>query len=131
MWKRILPLAFALCAIAAGAGCESIVGIEDRTYDLGKDGAVGPSQQCVDYCDAVMENCKGEFAVYSGMDTCLGVCSQLPPGDSIEPGSGNTVACRAAQAVLAGSTDEPEDHCPRAGPGGAGQCGSDCESYCI
>lgn len=131
MSKRILALAFALCAVAAVVGCESIAGIEDRTYDLGKDASVGPSQQCVDYCNTVMQNCTGTFALYSGMDTCLGVCARLPPGDPIEPGSGNTIACRAAQAVLARSTNEPAVHCPRAGPGGAGQCGSDCESYCI
>ncbi|HEY6560471.1 MAG TPA: hypothetical protein VI072_24475 [Polyangiaceae bacterium] len=126
MSKRILALAFVLCAVAAVAGCESIAGIEDRTYDLGKTA----SPQCIDYCETALANCIGKNALYSGMDTCLGVCALLPPGDPLEP-AGNTVACRAAQAELASSTGEPALHCPRAGPGGANHCGRDCESYCI
>lgn len=129
MAKRLLAWFLAVCTLASVVGCESIVGIEDRTYDGGGSGPPA-SQQCIDYCNTVLQNCIGEYALYSGMDTCLGVCSRLPPGDALEP-AGNTIACRAAQAGLAKSTGEPALHCPRAGPGGAGFCGSDCDSYCM
>lgn len=126
MSKRFLAVVLSLCTLAALWGCESIAGIEDRTY-LGKQQP--PSQQCRDYCSSVMQNCTKEYAVYSGMDTCLGVCARLPPGDTLE--RENSVACRAAQALQAASTGEPALHCPRAGPGGANHCGTDCESYCL
>jgi hypothetical protein len=127
MSKRVLAVILALCTLSTIAGCESIVGIEDRTYGPG---GKAPSQQCIDYCNAALANCIGDYALYTGMDTCLGVCAQLPAGDSTELRS-NDVVCRAAQAALAKSTGEPALHCPRAGPGGANFCGTDCESYCL
>jgi hypothetical protein len=76
-----------------------------------------------------MTGCTGSFALYSTTDACLGVCAKLPPGDDLEP-AGNTVACRARQATLAIMTKEPAPYCPAAGPGGAGVCGENCDSYC-
>jgi hypothetical protein len=112
-------------------GCESIAGIEDRTLDpdAGGDAGEPPSEQCQEYCDEVLANCTGEFAVYTTEVTCLGTCALLDPGEAIEP-SGNTVACRLDQAKKAASTEEPNVHCPSAGPGGNGVCGDNCESYC-
>jgi len=130
MTKRLVGLLLIALAVLAAAGCESLAGIEDRTYDLGDEAPA--SAQCASYCNEVMANCTGTNAVYSGMQTCLGVCAKLPPGDALEP-AGNTVACRTVQAGLAASssTGEPELYCPRAGPGGADFCGTNCESYCL
>lgn len=91
-----------------------------------------PSEACTDYCARVMDNCTDEFAVYASEETCLSVCALLP-----ESGEGsNTVECRSEQARLAGSTGEPNVHCPPAGPGGSTSrggpgCGTNCESYCF
>jgi hypothetical protein len=127
MYRR----AFALLLVAIGAalGCQSIAGIDDRTYDLGRK---EPTPECRAYCEQVMTNCVTPHAAYASLDTCLGVCALLAPGDKDEPGQTNTLACRARQATLAGSSTaaEPAVYCPRAAPGGGGTCGSICESYC-
>ncbi|WP_437870115.1 hypothetical protein [Sorangium sp. So ce363] len=117
----------------AWLGCQAIAGIEDRTFDPGgaeTGGGQAPvSEQCASYCADVMANCTGEHQVYATLATCQGVCALLPEGDPLEPVD-NTVACRARQAELAGATGEVGVHCPAAGPGGGGECGSNCESYC-
>ncbi len=118
--RRLLALLIALIAVASAVGCQSIIGIEDRTY-------AAASAECRDYCDSVMKTCTGENAVYASMQTCLGVCADLPPGDASNPGSDNSVACRANQLKLG---NELTVVCPRAGPGGDGACGSNCDGYC-
>lgn len=115
----------ALLALALGA-CQAIAGIEERKLD--PDAAqVEASPQCKSYCNKVMSVCTGKNAVYTTMDICLGVCANLEPGDPLEP-VGNTVACRVRQAEIAEL--EPDVNCRSAGPGGDGQCGSDCDAYC-
>jgi hypothetical protein len=112
-----------LVAVAAVA-CHQIAGIEDREF-------VGESSSalCDEYCETVMEACRGENAVYTGLETCLGVCAKLPPGDRLEPRSENSVACRLREARLALEI-EPGNHCRYAGPGGHERCGDNCEAYC-
>jgi hypothetical protein len=125
--------------LALGA-CQTIAGIEERTLDPsafadgGSDGEGGgpgdppeDSAQCKKYCTDVMSACEGKNAVYTTEALCLGVCRNLDPGDPLEP-VGNTVACRAHQASIAKA--EPDENCRSAGPGGDGQCGSDCQAYC-
>ena len=114
-----------LFALALGA-CQAVAGIEERKLDPKLLPRVD-SEQCQDYCEVVMEACTGEDAVYANVDQCLGVCAALDPGDAQEP-NGNTVACRADQAQNALS--EPKGYCRSAGPGGNGECGTDCEAYC-
>jgi hypothetical protein len=118
---------------ASVVGCQQIIGIEDRTQDpqLKSGGTSAPaSAQCQAYCKEIQDGCTGEFAQYSSMDTCLGVCKQFAEGDPGNP-TGNNLACRKQQAGLAVSTGETNVHCKQAGPGGAGVCGSNCESYCF
>ena len=107
------------------AGCASIVGIEENTFDA----APPVSQACTDYCDTVEQGCKGANALYSSRQACLGTCAKLDPGEDIEP-IGNTVACRAKEAQRAIDTNEPVTHCRAAGPGGAPVCGKNCDSWC-
>jgi hypothetical protein len=91
------------------------------------DGSTPEATTCGQYCDEVMQACVQENAVYATVEVCLAVCAQLEPGDPLEP-TGNTLACRAARAKAAKT--EPDTQCWRAGPGGGGTCGSDCEAYC-
>lgn len=87
-----------------------------------------PEELCNQYCDAVMDACPKDYMV---RDMCMGVCSQLPPGDANEP-AGNSVECRLNQLrVLAAGGGDPEEICQAAGPGGNGVCGTNCESYCL
>lgn len=130
---------WAWAMVLGGLGaCQEIAGIEDRVlkpsaFAEGGDGGGGEpnvipaTAQCQRYCSDVMSACTAENAVYTDERLCLGVCAQLDPGDPLEP-AGNTVACRARQAVIAKA--EPDDHCRAAGPGGDGVCGTDCEAYC-
>lgn len=178
---RHLPAAASLvlgAASAFGSGCQSIIGIEDRTFDeslatggkggatsnaggksaggldaaggtdagaTGEGGSAGgpPENPCVEYCELVEQNCKNEcppsnpacpddLRVYSSPTICMNVCAELEVGD-LEAANprGNTLACRLQQARFAGTiSDEAWAHCPAAGPGGAGICGDNCESYC-
>jgi hypothetical protein len=109
-------------------GCELVAGIDDHVYDPN---AHAQDAVCKEYCDLALTACVGDDAIYATRETCLGVCAKLPPGDPIEPGHDNTVACRKHQAELAGNTGEPSVYCPAAGPGGAGVCGTNCSSYCF
>jgi hypothetical protein len=89
-------------------------------------GAPGPAV-CEAYCELVMSNCTGAFAVYASIDVCRATCPLLPEG---EPGdtSGNTVRCRMHQAEAAPA--EPSFYCPNASMGGNGVCGTNCEGLC-
>jgi hypothetical protein len=111
-------------AIAFGAllACHEIAGIEEREFDGGL---------CREYCSTVMEACTDENAVYPRIETCLGVCARLEPGDEFEHTNANNVACRLRQARLAlRSPDDARTTCRSAGPGGDGICGTNCEAYC-
>ncbi|HKQ67918.1 MAG TPA: hypothetical protein VJT73_01200 [Polyangiaceae bacterium] len=84
---------------------------------------------CPDYCRAVMATCQGPQAVYESAKQCADVCAVLPVG---EPGDQklDTVTCRKYHSF--NSVAAPVAHCPHAGPGGDGHCGSDnCPSYCL
>jgi hypothetical protein len=89
------------------SACGELIGIDDAQYE-------------------VMAVCRGDQAQYPSRETCLAVCATLPPG---EAGSReNNLACRSRQVELAAI--EPLVHCAFAGPGGGGECGSNCEGLC-
>jgi hypothetical protein len=126
-FARLVARMMAFLAISI-IGCQSIVGIEQREYDPPVTKPI--SAQCKQYCDDVMRVCTGTDATYSTRDACLATCMLLPPGDPSEPSQGNTVECRQRQTTLA-EIGEHSLNCPRAGPGGDGVCGDNCESYCF
>ena len=106
-------LALALGTVLAQAGCG-----EDVDPRAGA---------CEDYCDVVMRNCNGNVAQYTDLSTCMAVCEAMPLGDPVSP-TGDTIACRTFQAALA--EDDSVMACTKAGPGGDGACGGNCESFC-
>jgi hypothetical protein len=82
---------------------------------------------CERYCDSVMTNCKARYEQYLDFPACISVCLAMTPGT---PGDRDvdTVECRLRQADFAES--EPFVYCASAGPLGAGECGSNCATYC-
>lgn len=93
--------------------------------------------QCQSYCEDAVANCRedvevrGEIVdleIYDSERSCLNLCVYLDVGSSAD--DANTLSCRANQAIVALNNPEPDVHCPQAGPGGNGRCGSDCEAYC-
>ena len=117
------------------ASCQAVAGLKDREYDSADGGTEsGPklatAAMCKDYCDVLMSTCQDPQQVYPTKQGCMNVCMRLPAGKGSDP-TGNTVACRAKIAHAANIAQEGlEESCPKAGPGGANACGSDCESYC-
>ncbi len=110
-----------LGAVVVVGACQSIAGIHDRT--------LRPfSQQCVDFCNTVQKNCIDANKVYADNNTCLEICSALPPGTPGDATNADTVACRMLRAQAAESS--PQESCAAAGPGGDGSCGTDCDAYC-
>lgn len=82
---------------------------------------------CERYCDAVMTNCKGRYEQYRDFSQCVDVCRVMDAGSTGERDV-DTVECRLRQAGFAAS--EPFQYCKSSGPLGAGECGSNCASYC-
>jgi hypothetical protein len=82
---------------------------------------------CERYCDAVMTNCKTRYEQYLDFSQCVDVCRVMEPGEPGDRGV-DTVECRLRQAGFAKS--EPFVYCASSGPLGAGECGSNCVSYC-
>lgn len=124
---------FGLLLALSVSACQAIAGIKDRHFvgdDAGTSGpALASAKLCDDYCGVVTDTCKDSLQVYPSEQVCKNVCKVLPAGDSDK--EGNTVECRNKVAVEANNAMEGlEESCPQAGPGGAGTCGDDCESYC-
>jgi hypothetical protein len=143
MRRRVGIIGWSLTAVLA-LSCASLVGIEDAELDpelagsggqngnSGSGGSGGePSEPtlCEEYCDTVLANCTGEHRVYTSPAICLTACAGMDPGQEGDD-EGNTVHCRLLNAGLALELEEPEVHCPIAGPGGDATCGDNCEGFC-
>lgn len=109
--------------VVGALGCESIAGIEDRTFEA----PITGSAECEAYCNDVMTACSGQFAAYLSRASCVRTCDAFPRGEASQQ---NTVECRAQKANIAVTTKEPASDCPAAGPFGIGACGSTCDAYC-
>lgn len=109
------------------SNAHSAGGSEPLIATGGASDAAPAASLCERYCSAVMTSCSGAFAVYTSLESCMAVCAVLPAG---EPGDRNvnSVQCRLHAALVA--QDEVPHYCPIAGPGGNGECGSNCESLC-
>lgn len=102
-------------------------------------GTAAPS--CSEYCTAIMKNCTGgdgstgsggpdaakTHQQYVSIDNCTAACTAFPVGKRTDTG-GNTLGCRLYHANAAASNAAL--HCPHAGPGGDGVCGTACDGYC-
>ncbi len=102
---------------------------DGNTGDDVDEADAAPTPDCATYCTAVMANCTDEFAQYSTMDVCMATCAAFPTGTGADT-SGNTLGCRIYHANNVETTSMPALHCPHAGPGGGGACGTNCEGFC-
>lgn len=86
---------------------------------------------CESYCSTMMANCSGANAQFESMDECLTLCEAAGWREGQEGDSGgNSLHCRITHAGDL-AIDDPETHCPHAGPTGGEMCGSYCENYCF
>jgi hypothetical protein len=136
--RRVQGLAGACLLLLAASGCQKIAGIEEAKYfgdggaeDGGSDAELNfpDAGQCEEYCNVVKSACPTTFKDEAYCDK---LCPNLPLAEKAGAKTGNTFECRLDQLKTAqaiGSEDSRE-HCLRAGPGGDGVCGSNCDSYC-
>jgi hypothetical protein len=86
---------------------------------------------CEAYC-AVYETACVDFAEYDNVEACISQCKQWPVGEADDTDV-NSLGCRTYHVGVASMVD-PQEHCPHAGPNGAGQCvdknAPSCEMYC-
>lgn len=87
----------------------------------------GGALTCDGYCGLIASNCTGAVTQYGMTDFCMKSCEAFPVGSTTDT-SGNTLGCRTYHAGAAPM--DPALHCPHAGPGGAGACGSNCDGFC-
>jgi hypothetical protein len=122
-WAAVVTSALVLSALPA---CEGELEGDAATGAGGGGGQV-QGMECSDYCGQIKAYCTGDLAQYASDEICMSTCAQFPTG-TLEDTTGNTAGCRLYHAGAA--AENAAEHCPHAGPGGAGFCGDDCESYC-
>lgn len=134
-----------LGVLLVAAGCAEVLGLEARetvavepddgggepepSGPVDKETGKETTEQCITYCDEVMKNCpvRSQFQQYISRATCISTCNALEPGD-VGSSSGNNVECRLRQARAAANSQG--EFCGAAGPGGNGECGTNCEAWC-
>jgi hypothetical protein len=99
-------------------GCRTVLGIEP----LGSD-----TLTCDLYCDTIASACTGATLQYASRDACMGLCATFPVG-TLQDNGVDTLGCRLSLAMAISNTGEGS--CAGAGPGGAGDCGTDYASFC-
>ena len=110
-------------------------GPSGQTGAAGGSGAAGTggtplAQTCDAYCAAIQTACTTSHQQYGDVETCKTSCAAFPTGAAADT-SGDTLGCRIHFTVLAGASAEAAaTYCTKAGPGGDGACGSNCDGYC-
>ncbi len=125
-------LAACLVIVLASTACGGGGGSDESSASDASSGASDPTGQataldCKSYCDTITANCTSGNAQYASVQQCQSTCDAFTLGDEADR-DGNTLGCRVYHADAA--KGEPAMHCTHAGPGGAGQCGSNCEGFC-
>jgi hypothetical protein len=89
-----------------------------------------PTPTCAEYCGVVQLACAPDHQQYSDMDDCMASCLAFPAGAGTDT-AGDTLGCRLTYARLAAKGGAAlAANCAYAGPGGDGECGTNCEGYC-
>lgn len=123
-------LCLAGCPTETPADAGRDTGTPTDTNSVGEDTGTptdtGPSTgpTCATYCTQITTNCSGTNAQYENMADCMAYCGEAgwTAGASTDT-AGNTLGCRIYHGGGPAASD-PVEHCPHAGPGGAGVCGT-------
>ena len=122
MGRFITTVVFAMLSVS---GCSQIYDTSEFKVNAPQDS--DPTVDCRDYCQTVLDVCVDNHAQYTTTAQCQQICAHMNAGNEADT-SGNTLSCRdhfALEAIEAVAL-----HCPSAGPGGNGVCGTNCESFC-
>ncbi|HEX6241016.1 MAG TPA: hypothetical protein VFZ61_08985, partial [Polyangiales bacterium] len=139
-------MALGAALLSSLAACKQIAGIEERKLNVDGDGGVADAsteienpteEQCDEYCSLLGEGCTTETSgvLAYRADYCKTLCLKLPKAAvATDNKAGHSFECRLDQArsasLLKGDPGEGAANCKRAGAGGDGTCGSNCEAYC-
>jgi hypothetical protein len=82
---------------------------------------------CAAYCARMDSACVGANEQYGSTADCLATCAAWQTGSQGEM-TNNTLGCRTYHAGAA--IANANTHCRHAGPGGDGQCGTNCQGFC-
>ncbi|HVU50158.1 MAG TPA: hypothetical protein VHL80_05710 [Polyangia bacterium] len=132
----LLCVALVACGSAAPSGDDGGAGAGGA--DAGGAGAGGAAATggapgaptCDAYCAQIQAACTGSHQQYGDADACKSSCAALPTGAGTDT-SGDTLGCRVHFAALAAaSAGAAALYCTKAGPGGDGTCGTNCDGYC-
>jgi hypothetical protein len=114
---------------AAGSGAGGAGGSVAGAGGGGAGGAPA-TPTCDAYCAAIQPACTASHQQYGDVATCKTACAAFPLGTGSDT-SGDTLGCRIHYAGLAAASAEAAaTYCTKAGPGGDGACGTNCEGYC-
>ena len=129
MLPRRLALAVVLVFTpTCGGGGGSSESADSSGSSAASEPTGGPTAlDCKSYCATITNNCSSANAQYASLQQCQSTCAAFEIGSETDR-DGNTLGCRVYHADVAAG--EPGMHCTHAGPGGAGQCGSNCEGFC-
>jgi hypothetical protein len=111
------------------SGTSSSSGESSSSSSSGAGGAGGGGMMTAaeKYCANMKANCTGANAQYPNDASCAAAAAAVPAGMDADM-AGNTLGCRVYHSGAAAS--DAATHCPHAGPGGDGACGSICEGFC-
>jgi hypothetical protein len=85
---------------------------------------------CAAYCMAIQAACTTSNQQYGAEGTCETACPAFALGTSGDV-AGDTLGCRVHETELAAASPAAAAiHCRRAGPGGDGVCGTNCDGFC-
>lgn len=96
----------------------------DAPVPPGTDAGPTTGPTCLTYCTQLTTNCSGVNAQYENMADCMDYCGSAGWTVGAETDTaGNTLGCRIYHGGVPAASNAAE-HCPHAGPGGAGVCGT-------
>ena len=88
--------------------------------------------ECETYCDASLDACRGDNAVFTERSHCLDACADIKRGGQVGDARGDTLQCRLTRLEYALS--DPVIHCPHSQPEPHGTCTDQmptrCDRYC-
>jgi hypothetical protein len=128
--RRLGLLAFLFVLEACGSSGPSSSGAAGAGGGAGGAGGAPAAPTCDAYCAGIQAACTSSHQQYGDVGTCKTSCAAFPLGAGTDT-SGDTLGCRIHFTTLAAASAEAAaTYCTKAGPGGDGACGANCDGYC-